>query len=126
MKQALIVIAHGSKEADSNRAFLDFVERFRRQYKQRFVQAAFLELAKPLIPEAVDLCAQQGAEEVLIVPFMLFAGRHVKKDIPEMIQKAKQKYPDLDFHFTGPLADQPGMLKILEQQAVQLRSPKHV
>ena len=117
MKDAMIVIAHGSKEADSNQAFLDLIEKFRKTYRQRMVQPAFLELCKPGISEAIDLCAEQGAEEVLIVPFMLFAGRHVKKDIPDHIQKAKMKYPALDFHYTGPLADQPGMLDILKLQA---------
>ena len=117
MKKALIVIAHGSRETASNDSLFDFLKRFREQYTERLVQPAFLELASPLIPEAIDLCAEQGIKDIVIVPLMFFAGRHVKKDIPEMIEKAKMKYPEVDFHYAGPLSEHPGLFQILNDKA---------
>lgn len=117
MKKAVIVIAHGSREAASNEDFFEFLERFRKQYTDRFVQPAFLELAKPSIDEAVDICASKGIEDVVILPLMFFAGRHVKKDIPEVIEKAKMKHPQIDFHYAGPLAEHSGMFDILKDKA---------
>jgi sirohydrochlorin ferrochelatase len=125
MKDAVLVIAHGSREKESNDAFLEFMEKFRKTCPQKYVQAAFQELSKPDIPAAVDACVAQGAESIIVVPFMLFPGRHVKKDIPEFIQKAKLKYPQLDFHYTGPLADHPAMVEVLLQKAGD-RKGKHV
>ncbi len=117
MKSAVLVIAHGSREAESNQAFLDFVEAFRKTCPGKFVQPAFQELSQPDILSAIDACAQNGMEEIIVVPFMLFPGRHVKKDIPEFIRKAKLKYPQIDFHYTGPLADHPAMVEVLRQKA---------
>ncbi len=117
MKDAVLVIAHGSREQESNQAFLEFVEKFRKNCPGKYVQPAFQELAKPDILSAIEACVRQGAAEIIVVPFMLFPGRHVKKDIPEFIQKAKLQYPELDFHYTGPLADHPAMVDILKQKA---------
>lgn len=117
MKKALIVIAHGSREIASNDALFDFLKRFRENYTDRLVQPAFLELAQPSIPEAIDLCAEQGIKDIVIVPLMFFPGRHVKKDIPEMIEKAKMKHPEVDFHYSGPLAEHSGMFEILKDKA---------
>ena len=117
----MIVIAHGSREEESNQAFLDFIDKFRKSEDNKFVQPAFLELFKPTIPQAIDLCVEEGAEEIMVVPFMLLPGKHVKTHIPEFIQQAKMKYPQLDFHYTGPLADHPGMLDILAHKAATKR-----
>ncbi len=117
MKKAFIVIAHGSREKASNDSFFNFLKKFRKEYTGRLVQPAFLELAEPSIAEAIDLCAERGIQDIVIVPLMFFAGRHVKKDIPEVIEKAKMRHPEIDFHYAGPLAEHPGMFKILKDKA---------
>lgn len=117
MKKALIVIAHGSREASSNDSLFEFLERFKRRYDERLVQPAFLELAQPLIPEAIDRCAAQGAEDIMIVPLMFFPGKHVKKDIPEIIEKAKMKHPQIDFHYAGALSEHSGLFQIIQDKA---------
>ena len=48
---------------------------------------------------------------------MVFSGRHVKKDIPLMIQKAREEHADVDFHYAGPLSDHPLLMNLLEEKA---------
>src|SRR5207253_11252133 len=67
MPSAYIIIAHGSREKEGNDAFFDFVEKFRGAYPKRHVEAAFLELAKPDIPQAIERCVQSGASEIFVV-----------------------------------------------------------
>jgi sirohydrochlorin cobaltochelatase len=116
MKSAYLLIAHGSKEKQSNQDFLSFVEKLSRSQPERVFQQAFLELAKPSIPEAIDLCVKNGAEQVFVIPFMLFSGRHVKEDVPHFIQEAKAKHPAIDFHYSSPLAESPEMLELVAQK----------
>ncbi len=104
-KNAYLFIAHGSREAKSNEALLSLVENFKSTYGMPNVRGAFLELASPLIPEGIDLCVTEGATEIAIVPLMLFEGRHVGRDIPLMIAEAKNKYPQVAFHYLGAFAD---------------------
>ena len=120
MSSVYLVIAHGSREAKSNQAFWDFLDSFQRVYPHRSVQGAFLELAKPNISEAIEKCIADGATEITIIPLMLFPGRHVKDDIPRIMEEARAKHSAVDFHYAGPLADHPAMLTLLEEKAKSL------
>ena len=104
-KSFYLFIAHGSRETKSNEALLDLVEKFKSIYHMPNVKGAFLELATPLIPEGIDLCVADGATEIMIVPLMLFEGRHVGRDIPLIISEAQNKYPNVGFHYLGAFAD---------------------
>ena len=81
------------------------------------MRGAFLELAQPSIPDAIEHCITQGLQEICVIPLMFFAGRHVKEDIPRFIQEAKTKHPEVDFHYSGPLCDHPMMLALLDEKA---------
>ncbi len=116
-KSAYIVIVHGSRDAEANRGFEVFLEQFRETLPGRQVYGAFLELAKPSIPEAIERAIQEGASEVFILPMMFFPGRHVKQDIPRFIQEAKAKHPHADFHFASPVADHPLMIELMKEKA---------
>lgn len=67
------------------------------------VRAAYLQFARPDIPEALEAAVQSGAKKVLIHPYFLSSGMHVTKDIPEIIDKARGKYSDVEFVCTEPL-----------------------
>ncbi len=121
-KSAYIVIVHGSRDKQANEAFESFLEQFRKELKGREVYGAYLELVKPSIAEALESAITDGASEVFILPMMFFPGRHVKKDIPELIQQAKAKHPHVDFHYASPVADHPLMLQLLKEKADAVKS----
>ena len=121
MKSAYLLIAHGSREKQGNLAFEKLVDEFRRMNPDRDVEGAYLELVKPSIPEGIDKCVGRGVTEIFVLPLMLFPGRHVKDDIPNFIQKAKAKHPEVDFHYAGPLCEHPMMLKLLQEKANQVK-----
>ena len=120
MKSAYLLIAHGSKEEESNRAFFDFVAHFRKSHPERRVEGAFLEIAKPGIPEALESCITHGARQIFILPLMVFSGRHVKDDIPRIIQQTRRLHAEVDFHYGGPLSDHPLLMELLEEKAKAL------
>jgi len=88
--KALLIVAHGSRRAESNdevRALARRVaERATQQYER--VDCAFLELAEPLIPAGVEALAGMGADDITVVPYFLSAGRHVVEDIPAEVARA--------------------------------------
>jgi len=122
MKVAYLIIAHGSRDSEANQAFFNFLEEFRCRFPDRTVRGAFLELAKPSIPEEIEGCVGEGIEQILILPLMFFPGRHVKDDIPHLIEEAKMKYPAVDFHYSSPLSDHPLMLQLIEEKAKALKN----
>ena len=116
MLSAYLVVAHGSREPSSARDFFDFLDRLRPFCPGRAVRGAFLELSRPAVAEAIEGCISEGIRQIFVVPLMLFAGRHVREDIPRAIEEAKAKHPDVDFHYTGPLAEEPAVAKLLGEK----------
>lgn len=103
--KSLLIVAHGSRRQASNEEVVDLAKRVAQQASHDFhyVSAAFLEIAEPSIPDALECCVQQGATEVVIFPYFLAAGRHVVDDIPEEAAKVANKYPDVKFRIAGHL-----------------------
>lgn len=114
MSSATLLVAHGSREEKSNGDFLRFVEEFSKKHLNEMVTGAFLELAEPSIADGIDVCVRSGVNEIFVVPLMLFWGRHVKNDIPKIIEEGRARHPDVRFHYAGAIADRPEFLDFLE------------
>jgi sirohydrochlorin ferrochelatase len=95
IKRALVIVAHGSRREASNDEVRKFVEGVANKVGERFMQieAAFLELAEPSIPDGIEKCIQAGADEVIVLPYFLTAGRHVAQDIPAEVEIKRKQYP---------------------------------
>lgn len=102
MKRSLLLIAHGSRRVASNVEVRQIANTLRERTRAEFiyVDAAFLELAKPSIPEGIDMCIQAGAEEVMVLPYFLSAGRHVAKDIPDIVAAKQALHPNVNLIIT--------------------------
>ena len=89
--KALLLVAHGSRRRASNEEVVALSAVIAREMKDNYpvVEACFLELAEPSIPEALDRCISKGATDIFIVPYFLSAGRHVHADIPGEVDKAR-------------------------------------
>lgn len=95
MKRALLVVAHGSRRAESNDEVRQLTDTLRGVLADEYhrVECAFLELAQPLIPQGIDACVAEGAGEVVVLPYFLSAGRHVTQDIPNIIATSQARHP---------------------------------
>jgi len=95
--KALVLVAHGSRRQASNDEVVALSKLIEQQMKSEYpiLEAGFLELADPLIPDAIDQCVQQGATDVCVVPYFLSAGRHVQEDVPAEVNKARKIHPSI-------------------------------
>lgn len=96
MKEITLFIGHGSRDTDGNQEFLEFVDKIRPRAPEQHFEACFLELTTPTIADGIDACVQQGAERIVVVPIILLAASHVKLEIPESLDAARKKYPNVE------------------------------
>jgi precorrin-8X/cobalt-precorrin-8 methylmutase len=106
MKESILLLGHGSPKKDANK--LEQVGTMlhgmlHRGCRENCVKVAYLQFAEPGIPDTIKEAVTQGAKKVILHPFFLSSGLHVSKDIPEMIDQARQLYPGVDFIYTEPL-----------------------
>jgi len=98
--QALVLIAHGSRRQASNTEVTNLVSGLKQTGRDRYqiIEAGFLEIATPSIPEAVESCIEYGATSVVIVPYFLAAGRHVTEDIPRIVKLITEQHRGVNIH----------------------------
>ncbi len=96
--KCLLVVAHGSRRAESNEEIKRLTEKVALLCADQFdrVECAYLELADPLIPDAIQSLADRGATSVLVVPYFLARGAHVASDIPEQVAIAQASVPSVE------------------------------
>jgi sirohydrochlorin ferrochelatase len=59
-----------------------------------------MELAEPDIATGFSGCVEAGATDITVFPYMLSPGRHSTTDIPNLVGKAAQKFPQVTFSVT--------------------------
>ncbi len=103
MKQAVLLVDHGSRRQEANEQLLDLAERVRARLPDRLVETAHLDVVEPTIGQGIDACAAAGAEEVVVHPFFLSPGRHTQEDIPRLVAEAAARHPTLRVRVGPPL-----------------------
>lgn len=113
--KALVLIAHGSRRKASNEEVITLTSVITREIADEYpiVVASFLELAEPLIPDALDHCVKQGATDICVVPYFLSAGRHVHEDIPAEVDKARKMHPDVPMTILPHIGGSPLMTELI-------------
>ena len=123
--RTLILIAHGSRREASNnevRKLASNMNRMDHAFEQ--VSCAFLELAEPLIPEALRAAIDQGATEIVVLPYFLSAGRHVVQDVPADVEKVQKEYTEVKISITPYLGSAPGIADAVLQLALDASASK--
>jgi sirohydrochlorin ferrochelatase len=116
MPTALLLIAHGSRQAEAN-ADLAFVAGGLEERGHALVEAAFLELAGPDIDEGGRRCVARGADRVVLVPYFLSAGVHVRRDLAAARRRLAERHPGVEFRLAEPLGRHPLLLDVVEERA---------
>lgn len=112
--QALLVVAHGSRRAASNQEIFDLIDILLTKPTYYInINAAFLELATPSISEGIDRCVENGATEVIVLPYFLSAGRHVSEDIENALAPKRLEYPQLIITIKPHIGAANGMAEML-------------
>lgn len=112
---AVVVAAHGSRAEESNEAHRTLV----RALEARIgvpATPAFLELADPSIPAALAGAVEAGAGRVVLVPFFLHPGRHLREDVPALVREARVRFPGVTIELLGAFGADPALLDALAGQ----------
>jgi sirohydrochlorin ferrochelatase/(2Fe-2S) ferredoxin len=117
-RTALLMVGHGSRQPEANRAFEELVAEYRRHRPELLVAHGYIELADP--PLAAALCdLALAAPRVVVFPLLLFAAGHVKNDVPLAVAAARREHPEVDFVAARPLGVHPALIELTLQRARQ-------
>lgn len=105
---AIILFAHGSAVPEANRQVTRLAEEVSRRAGCP-VTCAFLEIAQPDLPAAVASAAGAGARRIVVIPYFLTMGVHVRTDLPQLIGEQRALFPGVEFLVGQSLEGYTGM-----------------
>ncbi len=111
---AIVLMAHGTPTPEANAPIYDIASQVK-QTSTLHVRVAFMECNEPTIPEAIDLFALQGFQTIITVPYFLHLGSHVREDLPQIVQSAKDRYPNKTILLTEHLGYDERFTDIIHQ-----------
>jgi sirohydrochlorin cobaltochelatase len=114
-----LIVSHGSRDKSANADFKRLVQKYRKRHPLWKISHAFLELARPSIPEALGLLTSRS-REIFILPLFLFQAKHIKKHIPEILGAFRKKHPQVKAKLAKPLGSDPQLLDILDRRLNQI------
>ncbi|HLJ94798.1 MAG TPA: sirohydrochlorin chelatase [Gemmataceae bacterium] len=112
MRDALLIVGHGSRDPEGIADFLNLARQFRAHRPDVPVEIAFLEFARPTIQEGIDRLAKTGVEAILVLPGVLMAAGHAKNDMASEVRLARQRYPHIDIRMGRALDVEPRLLQL--------------
>jgi len=88
--KGILLVAHGSRVQETKEVVYRYFEDLQRKYKN--CKLGFMEFNEPSIEGAVKEFLKEKVEEIVVLPLFLFEGMHIKKDIPEILEKYPIKF----------------------------------
>ena len=115
MQTALLLIAHGSRQPEANADLHHVVEGLVRR-GHALVEASFLELAEPDIERRRRAVRGAGAGRVVLLPYFLSAGVHVRRDLTAARDRLAARFPGVEFLLAEPLGRHPLLLEVVAER----------
>lgn len=88
----MLLFAHGARDPAWASPFKELAARLSSTRPDMPLTLAFLELMEPGIEAAADSLAAQGCSRIHVVPLFLGASGHVRRDIPPLIERLRERH----------------------------------
>lgn len=117
--RAVILFGHGSRDPLWRRPMEAVAARLQASHPEWGVACAYLELQQPDLAGATAQLVATGATAVTIVPMFLGAGKHVRDDLPALVEALRAGHPGVLFRLQAPVGEDPRVLDLLAAIAAE-------
>ena len=118
LMRAIVLFAHGSRDPLWHRPMQAVAERVALRLPGAKVACAYLELSTPSLLDAVQALVEQGCTHVRVVPMFLGVGKHVREDLPVMLQALRDAHPQVVFEPLPAVGEHPDLLDLMANIAL--------
>mgnify|MGYP000211960883 CR=1 FL=1 len=117
MGRGIVILGHGSRARvwEANQLLLQIVEKFKQKTGEQNVKPAYMNVKSggPTLEQAIEELIREGFTEIVVAPWFLTDGLHIREDIPEIIDSIKEKYPEVQIALAKPLGADNRLVDIL-------------
>jgi sirohydrochlorin cobaltochelatase len=110
MKQGLLMLAHGARDAAWALPFEAVAAQVRAARPQALVRLCFLEFMPPNLVQGGAELAAAGCTQVQVLPLFLGAGGHVRKDVPGLMDALRTTHPQVQWRLHAAVGEAPALV----------------
>ena len=93
--EAIILIGHGSRIPGAGGDMERVALRMRERMPGKIIETCAMSKLGPHFPEIFRKCAAAGAKKIIVIPYFLYMGVHIREDIPRIMREEVRAYPDV-------------------------------
>ena len=114
----VLLIGHGSKDPNAKTSLQYVVDGLKGSYQN--VTLCWLEIEEPNINQGIEACAKNNPNVLIIVPYFLHRGAHVKRDIYEDLNPAIEKSKIKNIFITKHLGTDDKLIDLVIERAKEV------
>lgn len=116
--RAVILFAHGSRDERWRAPIEAVARRVAALDPSVGVACAYLELVAPDLLTATAALVGDGARSIRVVPLFLGMGKHVREDLPRLLEGMRMRHPQVTFTLAGAVGEEPEVIELLARKAL--------
>jgi sirohydrochlorin cobaltochelatase len=116
---AVILFAHGARDARWAEPFLRVVARVRASAPDLAVELAYLEHLEPGLLEAARTLAANGARAIRVVPLFFGRGGHLRVEVPRLVGEVEAALPGVGIELGRAAGDDDAVIDALAAYCVR-------
>lgn len=115
--RVIVIVDHGSRSGPANAVVAEIARLVQtRAGSSAEVRFAHMELCGPSLPQVIDECVSAGAKSVSVQPLFLAPGKHASRDIPELVEDARRRHPEVQFELGRVIGADPLLVEIVSKR----------
>jgi sirohydrochlorin cobaltochelatase len=118
MKTAIILFAHGARDPEWASPIRRVQAAIRARSPGIAVELAFLEFMAPNLETCVADAIAGGARKLLILPMFIAQGGHLKRELPEIVEKLRSTWPDVEFSLDRAIGEVESVVQAMADAAL--------
>ena len=103
----IVLFAHGSRDAQWAAPLLAIEATLRQARPEQAIRLAYLEIGQPDLISALASLYESGVKHITLLPVFLGVGKHLRQDLPALVEQAQRTYPDLRIALLPALGEHP-------------------
>lgn len=115
--KGIILFGHGARNPEYVAPFRRIRAAVERLNPGVAVEIGFLELTQPPLEESIAALAARGVTRIKVVPIFFAPGRHVLKDLPQLLGNATDRFPGVEFEVAACVGEVEAVVEAMAAHA---------
>ncbi len=115
---AIILLGHGSRVQQAGGDMEKVAAALQAQYGYPRVVCCFMSRLGPHLPETLRALVTAGETRILVIPYFLHSGMHLRLDIPELLQQEAERYPGVSIQLGAHLGYDDALVGLVHRRIV--------